>query len=63
VAAGFACSAAVTLTAAGATDIYTWGANDFGVLGHGVVGGPDQLVPKKVCPLSLFKNKKNSLKL
>jgi alpha-tubulin suppressor-like RCC1 family protein len=48
VAAGFACSACVVLTAEGATELYTWGANDYGVLGHGVEGGPDVLSPKLV---------------
>lgn len=50
VAAGFACSAAVVLTAGGNTELFTWGANDFGVLGlgQGAVGGPDVLTPTKV---------------
>jgi hypothetical protein len=48
VAAGFGCSAAVALTVAGATELYTWGCNDYGVLGHGSTGGPDVTSPKKV---------------
>jgi hypothetical protein len=48
VAAGYASSAVVSVTAAGATELYTWGCNDFGVLGQGSVGGPDVLVPSKV---------------
>lgn len=48
VAAGFASSAAVALNSDGSTDLFTWGCNDFGVLGLGTTGGADITSPQKV---------------
>jgi alpha-tubulin suppressor-like RCC1 family protein len=53
IAAGFGCSACVTLTASGDTDLYTWGSNDYGVLGQGskepeIVPQPTQVHQERV---------------
>lgn len=44
VAAGFGCSGCVTLTSSGDTELYTWGSNDYGVLGQGP--NAPELVPQ-----------------